>query len=330
MDEYELIEKYFQGALTCMERVDLLRKAETDADLKNAFIRRQYLEALIAMSPQAGDREKALADYKRFIRARRVKLLNIRILRFVRYAAVAACIAGLTWFLAKEHYAEEPVTETTEVKFNSILVPAGQRVKFTLEDGTSVWLNSQTSLTYPVTFAENERRVDVEGEALFDVAKDEARPFIVSCKRVDIEALGTQFNVYDYPSEKYSRISLIEGKVSVYSPKKPDVKVELNPDEEVTVGNGKMSVGKIPNNDYFLWRDGIYSFDNERFEIILRKLELYYDISIEVQDRKMLDWRYTVKFRQRDGIDEIMYLLRRIHKFSFKKDNENNRITIGK
>ena len=91
-----------------------------------------------------------------------------------------------------------------------------------------------------------------------------------------------------------------------------------------------MTRGYIPNNDHFLCKDGIYSFEEEPLGNIFRKLELYYDIRIEAENPAILEWKYTVKFRQRDGIDEILRLLCRIHPFKIEKDNDNNRVIIGK
>ena len=89
-------------------------------------------------------------------------------------------------------------------------VPAGQRVKLTLQDGTEVWLNSQTKLTYPALFSGKERRVTVDGEAFFDVAKNPEKPFIVSSQGVEMKVLGTKFNVHSYPGkETIQTLSLI-------------------------------------------------------------------------------------------------------------------------
>lgn len=91
-----------------------------------------------------------------------------------------------------------------------------------------------------------------------------------------------------------------------------------------------MKVDKIPYNDYFLWTDGIYSFDNEPLGNILRRMELYYDVKIVVEDPSISNWKYRGKFRQRDGIDEILRMIQRIHKFKIEKDEENNTIILSK
>ncbi|MEL7601424.1 MAG: DUF4974 domain-containing protein, partial [Proteiniphilum sp.] len=93
---------------------------------------------------------------------------------------------------------------------------------------------------------------------------------------------------------------------------------------------GNMFVREMQNSDYFLWKDGIYTFKNERLLDIIEKLQLYYDVKIIVKDPEIFNVRYTGKFRQRDGIDEILRIIQKIHKFNIQKDIENNIITITK
>jgi ferric-dicitrate binding protein FerR (iron transport regulator) len=318
------VQKYFEGELPLEERVALLREAETDEALKEALIRRQQLQALTGLAASPGDEDKALRGYAVFRNKARRKTRRTQLRRIITYALAAACLIGLTWVAAGRYFS---LTMGMEEKYNTLYVPAGQRLHFTLEDGTTVWLNARSRLSYPVAFRGGERRVRVEGEAFFEVVRDAGRPFIVSSGRVDMKVLGTTFNVYSYPDEPYSRISLLEGSLLVYDPQNPLKAVKLKKFEEVVVQGGHMSVFPTTEN-VALWKDGIYSFEDEPFGNILKKLELYYDITIEVKEPSMLQWRYTVKFRQRDGIDEILRLLQRIHPFRLVKDREENRITI--
>jgi ferric-dicitrate binding protein FerR (iron transport regulator) len=322
----ERVQKYFEGELPLMEHVALLREAETNGELKEALIRQQHLRALTGLAARLDDEGRALKGYAAFSNKTRQKVRRTQIRRILTYAFAAACLVGFTWIAASRYFSLEIEMEE---KYNTLHVPAGQRLSFTLEDGTLVWLNAQSRLTYPVTFRDEERRVSIEGEAFFEVARDAERPFIVSSGRVDMKVLGTTFNVCSYPDEPYSRISLLEGSLLVYDPQDPLKAVRLKKFEEVVVQNGRMSVFPVTAN-VALWKDGIYSFEDEPFGNILKKLELYYDITIEVKEPSMLQWRYTVKFRQRDGIDEILRLLQRIHPFRLVKDGENNCITIRK
>jgi ferric-dicitrate binding protein FerR (iron transport regulator) len=216
------------------------------------------------------------------------------------------------------------------VSETSLFVPAGQRVSITLSDGTLIWLNARSRLTYPTAFVGDRRQVSIEGEAYFEVAEDSTKPFVVTANGVDMKVLGTTFNVYSYAEENVSRISLLEGSLQVNTKTSPDKKIMLHPQEEVTVQNQMMTTGKIRNNDYFLWKDGIYSFEEEPLGNILKKLELYFDIKIEVKDASVREWKYTVKFRQRDGIDVILGVLCKVYPLKYKKDEEMNTVTISR
>jgi ferric-dicitrate binding protein FerR (iron transport regulator) len=168
----------------------------------------------------------------------------------------------------------------------------------------------------------------LEGEAFFEVAKDAERPFIVMSQGVEMKVLGTQFNVHSYPEEHLIQTSLIEGGLKVYFSREEARAITLKPNEQVIIQANQMQVGPIPHLDYFWWKKGIYSFHNELLGNVLKKLELYYDVKIIVKDPSISDWSYTGKFRHRDGIDEILRLICKIHKFAIEKDEENNIITL--
>jgi ferric-dicitrate binding protein FerR (iron transport regulator) len=318
------IDKYFQGELTLDEEVELLKKAVSDKELQAEYIAHQNTRALLSFSDKVIDCEDTKRGYFSFIRAVRKKNTRRIVLKTVGYAAAIASLIVLVHLFHVYTYSSDSlaVTET------SLFVPAGQRVNLTLQDGTGVWLNAQTRLTYPTVFTGNERRVTIEGEAYFEVAGDRNKPFIVSSKGIDMKVLGTAFNVYSYPEEEYSLISLIEGSLQICFPKSESGKVTLKPNEQVTIRGNRPAVATIRHADYFLWKEGIYSFNNEPLGNILKRLELYYDINIEVEEPSILQWKYTGKFRQREGIDEILRLIQRIRAFTIVKDEENNRITL--
>jgi ferric-dicitrate binding protein FerR (iron transport regulator) len=325
----EQIIKYYKGELTTEERLDLLHKAQLDKSLKTAFIRHQHLRALLGLAPRANDLQRARSSYNQFILDNKKMTLRQFALKTLRYAAVILCLIVGTWMAAGVYFSQKKDL-TAQTLLNTLCVPAGQRISLTLQDGTVVWLNAQTTLTYPTTFTENERRVAVEGEAFFEVAKDAKKPFIVTSGGIDMKVLGTMFNVYNYPHEKISRVSLVEGSLQVSMPGNSAKRLILKPNEEVTILDGHMDVAPIPNPDYFLWKDGIYVFEEETLENIMKSLELYYDVTIVVKDPAMLKWKYSVKFRQRDGLREILRLMQRVHKFAMTIDEEKNQIAISK
>lgn len=321
----EEIKKYFQGELDATERLKLLRQVETDNDLKEQFIECKNMHALLSLSWQVDNANENQQGYTRFTYIIKTKKIRRIIFRAVSYAAVVSLLILSTYWITRIQQANM----IPRMADNTLYVPPGQRVKLTLQDGTDVWLNSQTTFTYPAVFSEKERRVSVVGEAFFDVAKNPDKPFIVSSQGIEMEVMGTKFNVDSYPGEKDIQTSLVEGSLYVYFANSDKKGVVLKPDEKVTIEKKQMQINPIPHLEYFRWREGIYSFENELLVNILNKLELYYDVKIVISDPSILKWEYTGKFRHRDGIDEILRMLQRIHKFKIQKDEESNIITLS-
>lgn len=304
----EVIFKYLSGELSESETQELFRQLETDKHLYDEFIRLQNVYALAHLSTLSEIESVNIKSFQLFIHQIKIKERHTIIRLVMRYAAIVLLLIASTFFTTKYLLGDTGNDPT----MNTLTVPAGQRVQLTLQDGTSVWLNAQSTLTFPARFTGKTRRVTVSGEAYFDVAKDTKKPFIVSTQDLEMKVLGTQFNVYSYQECDYIKTDLVEGSLMVYNKKSPHASVILKPNEQMVVKDGKMIVGKIRNADYFLWKDGIYTFKNERLLDIIEKLQLYYDVKIIVKDPQIFDVYYTGKFRQRDGIDEILRIIQKI------------------
>ena len=152
-------------------------------------------------------------------------------------------------------------------------------------------------------------------------------PFIVSTGKVDVKALGTQFNVFNYPTEEVT-IALLEGSVRVYHPEQEQQGVLLSPEQQLTAtANGRFLVVPI-TKDPIIWKDGLYAFNKQKLKDILKKLELYYDVKIIVKDTSILEYEYTGKFRQRDGVMEVLRIIQKIHPFKIKQKENTNEITL--
>lgn len=317
--------KYFTGELSPSEMSRFLHEVDNDKSLKEDFIRFQNIYSATQLSCQSEDRTEGKRSFDKFIstinsRERRVKLRS-----FLKYAAVLVAVISSTIFGTL--YLSDILEDES---YNTLYVPAGQRAQITLEDGTEVWLNAQSTLKYPSKFLKKMRRVEVEGEAFFDVAKDSKRPFIVNTNHVNLEVLGTKFNIYSYGESRCTETKLVEGSLKVTDNLNENNSVILKPNEQVYFENGNLSISPILNPDHLLWREGIYAFNNERLIDILQKLELYYDVDIIVEDPEIFNVKYTGKFRQRDGIDEILRILQIIQPFKIEKDRDNNRIMLSK
>ena len=229
-------------------------------------------------------------------------------------AIFAIAVAGVYYWMN---------TKETEKKstMECLYTPAGQRAELTLEDGTHVWLNANSKITYPSKFKKGERNVSLQGEAFFKVAHDAARPFIVNAKGYRVQVLGTEFDVLAYEGEN-CEIDLLKGKVHVLT---PDNRVaDLNPGERVYTCDGQVVKGEIVHPEYFRWRDGMICFDNMTIGVMAEKLGRYYGVKLRIANAKIASYRYTGKFWSSDGIEHVLEVLKRDHKFSYTKDNEKN------
>ncbi len=318
--------KYFLGELDDSDQLQLLKQINSDESLKREYIRLQNIFALSHLAKHEGDEEAARVSFRQFVRRVEAKRRREFIKSLGKIAAFALVLITSTVFLTL-YFSKNNVRE---IATNTLYVPAGQRAQITLQDGTTVWLNAQSTLTYPSHFAGKERKVTLTGEAFFDVAKNPHKPFIVESQDIRLKVLGTQFNVYNYPKTGYSRIALVEGSVKISWNANESDHVILKPNQEVNLQGGKASISRITNPNHFLWKDGIYCFENERLIDIIEKLQLYYDVTIKVEDPEIFNVRYTGKFRQRDGIDEILRIIRKIHRFNIEKDVDHNIITLSK
>ena len=188
-----------------------------------------------------------------------------------------------------------------EVKYNTLEIPRGGEYALQLADGSRVWLNAETRLRYPVTFAGTERRVELTGEAYFEVSKDATRPFIVRANGVDVQVLGTSFNVAAYGAEVVT--TLVEGRVAVEAGSE---RVTLEPDRQAVWDGKQMEVRQVDASNYGLWRKGIFYFEDRRLEEILDALARWYGVEVFYVNPETKDMRFTVEIKRYENIDVIL------------------------
>lgn len=221
-----------------------------------------------------------------------------------------------------------PSSPSTElVAMQTIHVPAGQRAELTLVDGTKVWLNAKTTFTFPNHFSDSSRNVTLDGEGYFDVTTNKKQPFIVKTEKYNIKVWGTKFNALSYAGSKIFETSLLEGSVELLKPGFGNG-IFIHPNERIFLKNERLVLAPITYFNHFLWKDGLISFDNESFPEMVTKLELYFDLKIEMKNDALLKYTCTGKFRTKDGVDHILKVLQLSNKFRFKIDEKHNIITI--
>jgi len=165
--------------------------------------------------------------------------------------------------------------------FNTISTPRGGQYQINLPDGTKIWLNAESKLKYPANFANlKQRKVELIGEAYFEVAKNKTLPFIVSSKQQEVEVLGTHFNINTYDNELVVKTTLLEGSVLVRTSSNAIVNKVLKPGEQSVLKSGQILVNSIDTQSEIAWKEGNFNFEDENIQSIMRKLERWYDIQV--------------------------------------------------
>lgn len=165
---------------------------------------------------------------------------------------------------------EDPATP----QYNQLLIPSGKRSFLALSDGSKIWVNANTRVVYPAVFEKEKREIYVEGEIFLEITPDKDRPFIVKTNTMDINVLGTSFNVSAYEDDSYTAVVLVSGKVNVRT--KDEQLADLTPNEMLHFENGHIKTAQVNVENYISWRHGAYVFDKVQFSVILNKLSRYY------------------------------------------------------
>ena len=196
--------------------------------------------------------------------------------------------------------------------YNVLSTPRGGQYRLKLQDGTNVWLNASSSIRYPTTFAGKERRVEITGEAYFEVAKNADMPFRVSVNNpaasnnTEIDVLGTGFDVNAYPDEAGQKTTLIEGSVRVTNGAGA---VTLKPSEQAIASGNQLKTMQLENPEQTIaWKNGYFEFENADIPTIMRQISRWYDVDVEYQG-KGSDDRFTGRFSRNVSLAVVLQIL---------------------
>lgn len=205
----------------------------------------------------------------------------------------------------------------------------GQKTKISLPDGTIAYLNSSSRLKFLEGFVGSERRVMLEGEAYFEVAKDQTKPFIVESKTVETLALGTAFNVHAFPDSKVVKVSLLEGEVRVHQVGNTEEAVVLNPGRQLIVEPETQSSleSSFNHEEVIGWKDGKLVFRNASFQEVTQRLERWYGVHILVKGTVPTSWKVSTLY---DGqsLKNVLTDLQYSKKFAYEIDDTKVTITF--
>ena len=313
----ELLLKYIEGDCTDLDKVDIAKWLDSDPDHMKEYLALHKLHDITIWQTTSVNKSEKKIEKKTSVW--QLKHIYVEFLKVTAVFIVA--------ILTVRYILPYPTMQSPAVVLQTIHVPAGQRAEITMADGTKVWLNAKSTLIFPNQFLGRTREVKLDGEGFFEVAHNKSMPFIVNTKKYNVRVWGTRFNLMAYSENEIFETSLLEGSVEVL--KSGSTKgTMLRPDERVYLENDCMVTAPIVDTNHFLWKEGIISFDDETFPEMVCKLELYFDLKIEVKNEEILNYRCTGKFRTKDGVEHILKVLKLSNKFSYTIDYKKNIITI--
>lgn len=299
----EKIIQYLRGNITSNEEVvEILNWIEASEANQKKYNELKNLWVLTGM--QAVEEKHSRNFFENQAPTKTIKFTYYALLKYAAVFILAFLAGALTLYFI----GQKQINQLSEA-YNEIQVPYGEKSTITLYDGTKVWLNSGTSLKYPVAFSSNQRNVFIEGEAYFEVAKDKKKPFVVHSGVMDVLVLGTKFNVYSYPEDDLLCTTLEEGSVNVSLPG-TDKKFTLKPGEQFEYSKSKKSpqLFKVDTRLFTTWKENILRFENAPLFEILKKMERWYNVKFIIDEKINTSERYTTTIKT-ESLSEILKVL---------------------
>lgn len=264
-----------------------------------------------------------------------------RLYKRLAWVATIAASLALGWFFLGPYLPGND--KSVSAAQNTISTKRGSKSKVQLPDGTQVWLNADSRITYNENFQGSLREVQLSGEAYFDVVRDEERPFVIHTNVIDIKVLGTAFNVRSYADEKNTETSLVRGSVEVTLRNHPEKKFTLKPNDKLIINNEQagpittvkkdierttskqivLTWGKInyPSKadtvaTEAMWTRNKLAFDKESLEEIALKIERWYDVKVVIADEEMRKTEFSIIIED-ESLQQVMEALRVAGKFHY-------------
>ena len=218
-------------------------------------------------------------------------------------------------------------TGDTTTAYHTLEIPVAADYRLRLSDGTVVFLNSETTLRYPEIFAGQERKVYLEGEAYFEVAKDSLHPFKVIVNQLEVEVLGTHFNINAYPERSGIATTLAEGKVKVTN---QDRQVILKPGEQALASENALQVREVEVQEFTSWKDGLFRFRQMPLEEIMIQVYRWYGIKAEFMNPDLKTMTFTGVINKNLSAGELFRIIESVVEVRFSMDKENHVIVTTK
>ena len=327
----ELIANYLTEGLDKNALDELKTWIAASAENQQYFIRQReiWFSAVSREAASVYDKDKAFENFRNRVESQKeiqsTSRRGFSLSALWRYAAVVAIIIAVGCI----SYWQGEVNVKDTFADISVEAPLGSKTKLYLPDGTLVWLNAGSRMTYSQGFGVDNRKVELEGEGYFEVKRNEKIPFFVKTKDLQLQVLGIKFNFRDYPEDHEVVVSLLEGKVGLNNLLREEKEAVLSPDERAVLNkaNGLLTVESVTASNASQWTDGYLFFDEELLPDIAKELERSYNVKIHIANDSLKTFRFYGNFvRREQNIQEVLEALASTEKMQYKIEERN--ITI--
>lgn len=327
----ELIANYLTEGLDKNALDELKTWIAASAENQQYFIRQReiWFSAVSREAASVYDKDKAFENFRNRVESQKeiqsTSRRGFSLSALWRYAAVVAIIIAVGCI----SYWQGEVNVKDTFADISVEAPLGSKTKLYLPDGTLVWLNAGSRMTYSQGFGVDNRKVELEGEGYFEVKRNEKIPFFVKTKDLQLQVLGTKFNFRDYPEDHEVVVSLLEGKVGLNNLLREEKEAVLSPDERAVLNkaNGLLTVESVTASNASQWTDSYLFFDEELLPDIAKELERSYNVKIHIANDSLKTFRFYGNFvRREQNIQEVLEALASTEKMQYEIEERN--ITI--
>jgi len=296
---------YFNGQLSPSEEANLLNWLNANEENRAIFLQIKNnldpdrMEHQLLSSSYAELKSKLLIR-QQFNSVPTIQLKKQKFL-FLKIAAMLV-LAAISGFMVAYLLTGSPNAQTETAWFET-QVPRGEKSVLLLPDGSKVWMNSESSLSYPGNFMDGNRNVKLKGEAYFEVAKKDGLPFTVETRDYNVRVLGTKFNVMAYSDFDRTETTLIEGKVEIQKGKQT---VDVVPGQTSTFKDNQFFTKETNALKSSKWKDDVFDFDQITFQELVIRLERWYDVDIEIKNPELNQITYSGVFKNEETIEEVL------------------------
>ncbi|GAB1453467.1 FecR family protein [Draconibacterium sp.] len=313
----EILNRFFNGKYSRKDYLaikSILEKPEEKEELRDLL--QNHWSDFNTKPLAKGDVDHILRKIRKQIDREENKKKGNRFISVFQKIAAILIIPLILSFMAVFYFQSKTVS--TETAIAEIQCPLGVRTKFTLPDGTTGFLNSGSTLEYPVQFSKN-RNLKLTGEAFFDVHHDAEHPFIVNTANLSTKVLGTQFNVIAYGSENSEEIVLKKGSVEIYSIQGEKLaKLESDHRLALNTETRQFKTSQVEAKQYVSWTEGKLVFRNESMQLVADRLGRWYNVEFEIADEELLHYAFRATFMD-EPLDEVLKLLARTAPLKYKE-----------